>query len=977
MVLRLIIILLFLIHLAEQGQAQDPFHIRYGLEDGLPSEEVYDIEQDNKGRIWISTDRGIARYDGYDFTTFTVKEGLAHNTIFEIFKDKDERLWFSGYNGSLTYFEDEQFYIPHEINKKLREQVRAQWVKDLYQLDDSLFIITPSIDKKKDIKANFVININSSTLEKITLPEKEETDLPVHCYPEFNLVKFKDDESRIHQLVIKDKNNFLYCIDRATNNLKENPEFKLSKFYEAPSIVRKVMNGSTVLDYNINSQVESITEYGEKIIVCSWDGLIILELDNNKIKETKILDDNLVTDSKIDREDNLWVSTQNNGVFFFPNSLRVNTLKEPIENGSPTELTVFKDHLFVGYKNGEYMHALDKEMNTVFKITDRNNIYYPYLTVSGDTAFTSNLTRIIYRDDKFKIDIPIDGKYFSHCRSSTLLHDQSILIGNTAISTISGGRLQKLYGQLPQRYCGYQCLNEKIIAGTITGGFIINLISNSDSTLTINKELEITERVNKIIGYNDSIAIIATLGQGLLFYNCNSESISKTIDSQLLSSQVNTCYVDADNNIWVGTNFGLNQLYTSTANGDIQIDSIKKYTIDEGLYSNFIRSITEWNGKMWIACDGGVNCFSPDDFTTTSKRPFIQLDSIKTTDRKVEQLPYTFPHDQNDLTIFYRAVSFKKPKDMKIYRYRLSKDGTRGEYKFTNNTNLQFTNLEPGKYSFEINARNNLDRWSHEPIVFHFKITPHFSQTLVFKLFLFLLTCLFLYLLYKYREKQIIKAAKQQQDLQEAELRTKIAELEALRGQMNPHFVYNALNSIQNFIFKNDPEKANYLLSRFSKLMRSSLNHSKLEYITIERELEFLNNYIELESMRFEERFEHSFTIDKSISKSDKIPPLLIQPLIENAVKHGISSIKNKGKIEINFKKENKYLIISVIDNGIAYNPTSTIPNRSGPSAIEIIKERISIINLVENSDAWFKLNVKTDKEAVVGTIAQIKIPFA
>jgi len=345
-----------------------------------------------------------------------------------------------------------------------------------------------------------------------------------------------------------------------------------------------------------------------------------------------------------------------------------------------------------------------------------------------------------------------------------------------------------------------------------------------------------------------------------------------------------------------------------------------------------------------------------------------------------ENLKYpsaTLNHDQNDVSIFYTGITYRKPKNESVYRYRLSKNEQETEYKYTNNRSLQFGNLEPGEYSFDIAARNNNNIWSENPEVFTFTIKPHYSETLAFKVLATGLLLLFAFWLYKYRERQLLNKEKQKQDLKEAELRNKISELDALRNQMNPHFIYNSLNSIQNFIFQNDPVKANYLLSRFSRLMRSSLQLSKLENISLKDEIDYIKNYLELEKMRFEDKFDYKIYIDPDLPDDLKLPPLLVQPLIENAVKHGLPKSEKHGEIVISYLEDNEYLVISVKDNGKGYmNNVKVNEEKKGPNALDIIRDRIEIINNVTNSQAHFRIQAMKESEIVQGTNAEIRIPY-
>jgi len=188
---------------------------------------------------------------------------------------------------------------------------------------------------------------------------------------------------------------------------------------------------------------------------------------------------------------------------------------------------------------------------------------------------------------------------------------------------------------------------------------------------------------------------------------------------------------------------------------------------------------------------------------------------------------------------------------------------------------------------------------------------------------------------------------------------------------MNPHFIHNALNSIQNYIFRGDPENANYLLSRFSKLMRSSLKLSKLEYITIETEIEFLENYLELEKMRFEDKFDYIIDLESPDLNQMKIPPLLIQPLMENSIKHGFDG-KTTGKLTLEITADTDYVTITVKDNGKGYKPSQK-EESSDPSALKIIRDRLNIINQGATKKSAFTIK-SINKDGKRGTIATLKL---
>lgn len=960
--------------------AQDPHYIRYGIEEGLPSEEVYDIEQDNKGKIWICTDRGVASYDGYKFTSYDLKDGLPCNTIFEIFKDNDGKLWFSGYDGSICYIEEGRFVTPIKLNENLKKVFGNKWIKTMHQIDSSNYAITSSLRTTSESRLNYTFDTRSNNFQELPLNKDKSDTVGLTVFPKYKLIKDNRTNYTYFQSIIEDKNNYTYYLDKVSANTLKSKSGLLKQFQNGPSTIVDIKDGKEAFKIEVDAQVEAIMKTNDRLFVCSWDGLIIYDFSSTEVSEKTILKDHLITGIKLDREDNLWVSTQNNGVFFFPNLLRIKTYPIPINNGNPAELSVFRDHLFIGYSHGQYLQALDKELKTVFSTSDRSKIYYPYITTIDDIAYTSDLSKIEY-DEEFKIG---DNTYLENnsrlsiSRLTAKLNDGRLLTGNSSLSILDNNSINLIIKNIPNCYAGYHCLNGKIILGTISGGMHIYNIDDTEKTNFAMKDIKaITSRINDIIPYNDSLLILASLGHGLIIYNCNSEKIVESISQGLVSSQINNCFLDSESNIWLGTNFGINILYTSDINGEISIDSIGKLTTSEGLFSNFILDIQEWNNEMWVICEGGVNHFSLDKITSTTKDPYIHLDSVLVSGASISMSNnIELEYQQNDLAFHYTGITFKKPKKEKVYRYCLIKDKAEKKYQYTDNTNLQFTNLDPGSYKFLVEARNNLDNWSKEPATFSFVVKKHFGQTLWFRILGFLIVCLIGYALYKYRESQLIAKSKQIQDLQESELRAKIAELDALRNQMNPHFIFNSLNSIQNFIFNNDPEKANYLLSRFSRLMRRSLEHSKLKNISVKEEIDFLSNYLELESMRFEEKFNYKIVVKEAKLNNYEIPPLLVQPLIENAVKHGIRSVDQKGEISVIFEEDNECILISVRDNGSGYFPKMKNPKEKGPNAIDIITERVSILNNFAKSEASFEIKTIKEDNNIVGTIALLRIPI-
>lgn len=205
-----------------------------------------------------------------------------------------------------------------------------------------------------------------------------------------------------------------------------------------------------------------------------------------------------------------------------------------------------------------------------------------------------------------------------------------------------------------------------------------------------------------------------------------------------------------------------------------------------------------------------------------------------------------------------------------------------------------------------------------------------------------------------------------------------LLQLRSLRTQMNPHFIFNALNSVNNFISKSDERAANKFLSDFSKLMRMVLDHSQQDFISFEEEMQLLQLYLKLEHLRFRDKFEYTFTQDEDLNKQIEIPPMLIQPFVENAVWHGLRYKAEKGVLLVDVAAAEDHILVTVQDNGIGRDRSKELKtknqNQYRSTGLRNAQERIQLINQLYGKS--YELSVENaHDDGDVGTLVQIKIP--
>ncbi|HEV7621564.1 MAG TPA: histidine kinase, partial [Flavisolibacter sp.] len=471
--------------------------------------------------------------------------------------------------------------------------------------------------------------------------------------------------------------------------------------------------------------------------------------------------------------------------------------------------------------------------------------------------------------------------------------------------------------------------------------------------------------------YNDSLLLIGSGNNGLNFYNVHTNKY-EALPLNLPSKTVIAVKKDKHNNILFTTDYGLYKL-------NLNKKKVHAYFIDPGIVNSAFTSdnfVPLKNGK-WLTFTGTeIISFYPDSIsnaidnkskvTITGFRVFdssLYIDSFM-----VSKQPLRLNYNQNFFTVEFAALDFSNIQEIKYY-YMLS--GIDKDWVNAGAKNFaSYTNLEPGNYVFSVKAEkgdNSLETTSFEIV-----ISPPFWKTWWFKVMLLIAALLIVFSTLT----KIIKTIKF-----EASLKHKIAETEmlALRAQMNPHFIFNCLNAIDNLIQTNEKEKATTYLARFAKLIRVVLDNSKNNLVPFYKEYEALNLFLQLEQFRCSNRFEYVLKADDEIINGDyKVPPFLVQPFIENAIHHGLmnkSGMDKKLSVEITLKNESINYIIK--DNGIGREKALKIKNLNKPEhisyGIDISTERVQMFNKNGNGKGVVITDLITEGTPS-GTVVEVSI---
>lgn len=321
-------------------------------------------------------------------------------------------------------------------------------------------------------------------------------------------------------------------------------------------------------------------------------------------------------------------------------------------------------------------------------------------------------------------------------------------------------------------------------------------------------------------------------------------------------------------------------------------------------------AITFLNGKLYTL--GYKNLYLDlQRYTPDTSKPSIYIhETVVNGDASYRrsQLPLSLTYRENNIAIDYSVINYTHPSNTAL-RYRLN-DKLDWKNLPIAGQQLSLPALAQGSYTISLSASKANGFWS-EPVKTSFIIHPPYWKELWFLSLIGVLITLLFYSLYQYKLRQERKMA---------EMQVKLAEIEgeSLRAQMNPHFVFNALNSIKSYIIKNNKEEAADYLTTFSELIRAVLRNSKEKAISLDQEIEALKLYLQIENLRLSKQFTYTIKMDKSIDpKFVSIPPLIIQPFIENSIWHGFVHKKEEGHIDLIIEKKADKLEIKIIDNGV------------------------------------------------------------
>lgn len=937
--------------------AQQPFSYKLDYEKGFESNEVYEIEQDSFGFVWIGCDAGIFRYDGVHFKQYVHPEQNGVS-VSNLIIDEQQRVWCQNFTGQVFYIEKDTMHLFKDFTKETSAFPN-------YNIQGNDFFV---------IKSNYteVYDITSKVIKSRYRNKHHELE---YDFNTLHILTFPN------EIYINSRDNIHYKNGsrnyEGVPNLSDYQCYNLRKIHgEAYAILRhtrtknwlfallrngKIMQSKNFPSATFSDGVYMIKPIGEGFIFCTTTGVYLLDrsfnITNHYFQNEKI------TDALFDKERNLWLTSLQNGIYVIP-SIELRLLASDFfPNANITTLTVENNHLLLGTYTGNIYDF--NPQNTTFQ------------TKVIPIASSFRTTKKILTDEEYQFFAIGEWTVAIHKKSNkrqnlNTANVRDMIFFRDTLFSVNIGAFQKTDLKTNT--------NETVLIGS---GRMITKSPNSDTIFFSNKNgffYYINGKTQEILKNGHSIYPFCSVWQqDTLWIGTLSNGFMAYHNGQFFHHfyAKNNTEVNPQKVLVRSMQIYKKWLILATNIGVIRMDLTTKFMeiidVNEGLYQKEITGIDVINDEVYLATTNGLVRFPLLMNAKNTTIPNIALNRIILNDSlSIDFDKKIFRHDENSFRFEFQTALFRSRQKF-YYEYRLV--GLNDTWQTTNATSpiAQYQYLTAGKYQFEVRAVNE-DNVKSAIKSYSFSVALPVWKRWWFVLIVLVLLAAIVYRIFINRVQDIEQKAKLNSEL-------KTSQLTALKAQMNPHFLYNSLNSIQDLILQEDVENANEYLTKFSHLMRQILEASEFFEIPLSKELQILELYLTLEKLRFGRKFQYNIQLSDYINIEQlKVPSMIIQPFVENAVKHGLlHKINGIKTLNIDFELKDS-LICTIIDNGIGRKEAEKIKRRQGKQATSFAtsatQKRLGILNQTYQQKIGLEIIDLYENDKAIGTKVVLRIPF-
>lgn len=947
----------------------------FTINSGLPSNEVYEIKKDKFGQIWIAGDRGVSRFNGNEFKHFDVTNGLSYPLVTTIM-DIDGLMTFQQFDGTFIEQNEQNELQEAPYSKIITSTLGINNVVRSYTYNKSYLFLsyygagTIGIDRKSN---KIMYRSDTTRYSKIGFGVKKREDL---IYMEMPRMSF--------DFTTKETDSLYVELDYA--NTKKYITLKREKGDVYQCFIRKKSGGFISSPYGYVLEGDALGNFNyyiapyrvlkiiesekEELMLAFWKGGLRMYEAHENYSSSKFktyLNNMSTTGAVYDNENGLWISTHDNGVYYFP---KTNYEYEPYlySKANGANITMMVSDNGLNYTiNKHKNYTINDSLKCVDSIDVKND---EVQLKSGSKIFKLSLLGGVE-------DVKNKTQLFKGLFSTYYIYKNYILFASNALLFIYDTKTNEIY-QSPCKFARINSIlisDDKLIYGTPFGVYEIQGINNhlknkdiarEDSKLLFNDVRYKNLYVKDIKEYNSKI-YIATIGNGLVIVDKNNiwQLLSK--QNGLLSNNIEDMEL-VGHELFLATNSGINSIDLSTSNY-----TIRNICITHNFETIDAKKILYFSKHLWVLSSNGIGKIKIDlkeDQIQVKDIP-VYFSSISIDNKILPKLSNNvndcFPYNNaSRIEVNFFGVSMKLEGKI-TYLYRLI--GVSDKWKQTNSRNLTFAQLPPGNYKLEIKAINENAKPSNYVAMFNFEIEPPFYKKIWFVGIISLLVVGTIGAIIMVRIKFLRN-----------NINFNLITQKAMVAQINPHFIFNILNSINSDILIEDKRSASKTLVNFSRLMRQNLNNSNQQLVSINDDFEALKYYLILEQNR-NNVFDYHISIDKNIDVLIiKVPPMIIQPFVENVMRHAFvkNTIYNKAMLTISLKLIDQNLLCVVQDNGIGIIASMALKQNSNAKkslGIEITKERIHFLSNYYKKKVYIKIyDLSTIHKQ--GTCVEFYLPY-
>ncbi|MCB9190374.1 MAG: histidine kinase [Flavobacteriales bacterium] len=888
--------------------AQEPVFRTLTEDDGLPTNTVYDMLQASDGTRWFGTSKGLVRYDGRTFRTYTTS-GMKGSTCTHLLEGGG-RIWCVNFARQIFYWQNDTLQELKDWNGADKDGLLDI---DLLSTDTSLIIGC----------GTGVFRFHIPTANTQLLSDPADSTLFMHQ------VIVSDERA----IAIGPKGWLTYSNGKTERHRFAGEETRFVQTLQLhdgkPHVAFvnesnwSVFEGNTLKETNvpIAVPVDGVARY--TLLQLDEDGNQWLTRKEGVFHSSDPSRPLLggISASKIlkDRERQLWVTTLHDGILIIPNLL----LWSYPKTEEAIDLVRTENEPLLLTKNG--ISALGTEEVSVNFPTEINDVNEVWKVPNREQWLISGKQFRVLENGR------VASFGIGAVKDVAFAQDQCFIASNEGVWRVSTSELVKI---APERIASGRCLAVLNTERGLLAGFddALNLVQTDGNTSTIDNSVY----VNSISSTASNRVFIGTQGSGLMELV---DGKLKSITSPVGFQNIQTVSCEGKFVFSVGDR-GILHLNLESGNTTI-IDRT------DGLPTHDITDMEIHNGRVFMSTSKGV-CSFPIDIEAENETPPSIGFRLSNGSGWISSNQTEFTYKQNTF-LFDLTTDATRHQGELTFKYRLLGFGD-DSWKVTSFSvpGISFANLPAGKYRFEALAVNEDGVESVEPAFYSFTISPPFWQTWWFRLLMFLQAVLVLALLFEWRRR--VNAKKAVIALEQSRMKEQLTsyQLKALRAQMNPHFIFNALNTLQRYIMTNDHHAAGEYLGRFSDLMRTFLSLSEKETVTVAEEVETLKLYLDIEKQRMGDEFHYQLDCPEELEQR-KLPSMLVQPIVENAIKHGLLHRKGEKRLSVAFTSVGENGVsVTVTDNGIGRERSREINHHRENHqsfGLKSVEERIELIN--------------------------------